>query len=170
MGSYADAVALGAITGQPANTALVRKRAIKSGGGINIAQEIAKNVGFFARLSAMNGTYEAFEFTDVDRSLSTGVSIDGQLYHRPDDTFGLAGSFNGISNPAQRYFAAGGIGILVGDGALTYGGERILESYYKASFTKHFGLTFDYQRIANPAYNIVRGPVSVYGARYHLDF
>jgi high affinity Mn2+ porin len=45
-----------------------------------------------------------------------------------------------------------------------------LETYYKASFTKHFGVTFDYQRIANPAYDVVRGPVSVYGARYHLDF
>jgi high affinity Mn2+ porin len=170
MASYADAVALGATTGQMPNPALVRKRNVKSGGGINIAQEIAPDVGFFARLSAMNGTYEAFDFTDVDRSLSTGISIDGHLYHRPGDAFGLAGAFNGISNPAQQFFAAGGNGILVGDGALTYGGERILETYYKASFTKHFGLTFDYQRIGNPAYNVVRGPVSVYGARYHLDF
>jgi len=170
LGSYADALALGQMTNQLPDPALVRKRNIKSGGGINIAQEVANNVGFFARLSAMNGTFEADEFTDVDRSLSTGIAIDGHLYHRPDDAFGLAGAFNGISNAAQRFFAAGGLGILVGDGAQTYGGERILETYYKASFTKQFGVTFDYQRIANPAYDVVRGPVSVYGARYHLDF
>ena len=107
--------------------------------------------------------------TDVDRAASGGVSIDGGLYHRPDDAFGLACAFNAISTPAQRYFAAGGLGILAGDGALSYAGERVLETYYKAGFTKHFALTFDYQYITNPAYNTARGPVSVYGLRYHVQ-
>ena len=117
----------------------------------------------------MNGTYEAFDFTDVDRSASGGVSIDGHLYRRPDDAFGLACAFNAISAPAQRYFAAGGLGILAGDGALSYGGERVLETYYKAGFTKYFALTFDYQYLTNPAYNTARGPVSVFGLRYHAQ-
>jgi high affinity Mn2+ porin len=170
MGPYAAAIAAAAGTGSPPNTASVRQaKHIKAGAGINLAQEIAPNIGVFARLSAMNGTYEAFEFTDVDRSASAGVSVSGDLYHRPDDTFGLAGALNGISNPAKQYFAAGGLGIVVGDGALSYSGERILETYYKAGFTKHFGLTFDYQYVVNPAYNTRRGPVSVYGLRYHAQ-
>jgi len=170
MGAYADAVNAAAGTGTAPNTADVRSaKHAKIGEGLNLAQEVLPNVGVFARLSAMNGTYEAFEFTDVDRSASGGVSIDGHLYRRPDDAFGLACAFNAISAPAQRYFAAGGLGILAGDGNLSYGGERVLETYYKAGFTKYFALTFDYQYLTNPAYNTARGPVSVFGLRYHAQ-
>jgi high affinity Mn2+ porin len=170
MGAYADALDAAAGTGQPPNTADVRRaKHVKIGEGLNLAQEIAPYVGVFARLSAMNGTYEAFEFADIDRSASAGVSLDGHLYHRPNDAFGLAGALNAVSDPAKRYFAAGGVGILVGDGTLSYGGERILETYYKAGFSKYFALTFDYQHVTDPAYNAARGPVSVYGLRYHLQ-
>jgi high affinity Mn2+ porin len=171
MGPYAQAVSAAAGTGMPPSTAGVRTaKHVKFGGGINIAQEIVPDVGFFARLSAMNGTYEAYEFTDVDRALSTGVSVDGNLYHRPHDSFGIAGSFNAISAPAQQYFRDGGLGILVGDGNLSYGGEEILETYYSLGVTRYFNLTLDYQFVTNPAYNTVRGPVSVFGLRYHAQF
>jgi high affinity Mn2+ porin len=170
MGSYADALSLAARTRAEPSTADVRTAIHwKAGGGVNIAQEIAPHIGVFARASAMNGTYEAFEFTDVDRSLSGGVSVDGALYHRPSDAFGLAAAFNGLSGPAAQYFAAGGNGILVGDGALSYAGEKVFETYYKAGFGVHFALTLDYQRVADPAYNAARGPVSVYGLRYHAE-
>jgi high affinity Mn2+ porin len=170
MGAYADALDAAAGTGKPPSTAAVRQdKHVKIGEGLNLSQEIAPNVGVFARLSAMNGTYEAFEFADIDRSASMGLSVDGALYHRPNDVFGLAGAFNGISDPAKRYFGAGGLGILIGDGALSYAGERVLETYYKAGFTKDFALTFDYQYVTNPGYNAARGPVSVYGLRYHVQ-
>jgi high affinity Mn2+ porin len=170
MGSYADAIAAAVGTGGPPNTAAVRQdRHVKPGGGLNIAQEIAPDIGAFARLSAMNGTYETYDFTDVDRSISGGLSINGYLYHRPGDSFGVGGALNALSRPAIQYFADGGLGLLIGDGSLSYGGERILETYYRAAFTKYFGLTFDYQRIVNPGYNTVRGPVSVFGLRYHVQ-
>jgi high affinity Mn2+ porin len=71
MGSYADAVAAAIDTGHPPSTADVRNaRHWKIGEGINMYQEVASHVGVFARLSAMNGTYEAFDFTDIDRSAS----------------------------------------------------------------------------------------------------
>jgi high affinity Mn2+ porin len=170
MGSYADAVAAAAGTGAPPTTAAVRNgKHDKVGAGINIAQEIAPSVGAFARLSAMNGTYEAYDFTDVDRSFSAGLSVSGKLYRRPLDTFGLAGAVNGLSAPAKQYFAAGGLGVLVGDGDLSYAGEQIIETYYKAGIGKNFALTFDYQHIANPAYNTARGPISVLGLRYRAN-
>jgi high affinity Mn2+ porin len=170
MGSYADAIAAAAGTGQPPSTAAVRTaRHWKLGGGINAYQEVASHIGVFSRLSAMNGTYEAFEFTDVDRSACLGVSVDGGLYHRDNDTIGVAGVVNAISAPAQQYFAAGGLGILVGDGALSYSAERILEAYYKVGFGPNAAITADYQFIRNPAYNTVRGPVSVFGLRYHVQ-
>ncbi len=170
LGSYADALALAQATGTLPNTANVRgNKHVKPGGGLNVAQEIATDVGVFARLSEMSGAYEADDFTEIDRSLSGGIAINGGLYHRPNDAFGLAGAANALSAPAQAYFAAGGIGVLVGDGGQQYGGEHIVETYYKAGFSEHAGITFDYQRIFNPAYNVVRGPVSVFGARYHLE-
>jgi high affinity Mn2+ porin len=170
VGSYTDALAAAAGTGNPPNTAAVRNdKHWKIGAGLNIAQAIAPHIGVFTRLSAMNGTYEAYDFTDIDRSFSGGLSIDGGIFHRPNDAFGLARAFNGLSTPAQRYFAAGGMGILIGDGALSYGGENILETYYKVGVNRTFGFTFDYQRVVNPAYNTARGPVSVYSLRFHAD-
>jgi high affinity Mn2+ porin len=171
MGAYADAVDAAQGTGLPPNTALVRnQRHVKIGGGANVAQEIAPYIGVFGRASFVNGTYEAYEFTEIDRSLSGGLSINGGLFHRPYDTFGLAGAINGLSAPAQQYFAAGGIGILIGDGALAYTPERILETYYKVGLGPVAALTFDYQRLGYPAYNLARGPVSVFGIRYHLQW
>jgi high affinity Mn2+ porin len=170
MGAYADAVDAAQGSGLPPNTALVRnQRHVKIGGGVNVAQEIAPYIGVFARASLVNGTYEAYDFTEIDRSLSGGLSINGGLFHRPYDTFGLAGAINGLSTPAQEYFAAGGIGILIGDGALSYTPERILETYYKVGLGPSAALTFDYQRLAYPAYNLARGPVSVFGIRYHIQ-
>ncbi len=170
MGAYADADALAAATATVPSTASVRDaKHSKIGAGINVAQEVAPNIGAFLRVSAMNGTWEAYDFTEIDRSLSGGISVDGKLYRRPDDAIGVAAALNGLSAPAREYFGAGGLGVLVGDGTLSYSGERIIETYYKLGLTKIVGLTFDYQRITNPGYNVARGPVSVYGLRYHLQ-
>lgn len=110
MGSYADALAASAGTSDPPNTAVVRnEKHWKIGAGLNIAQEIAPHIGLFTRLSAMNGTYEAYDFTDIDRSISGGLAIDGGLFHRPNDAFGLAVAENALSSPAEEYFSADGL-------------------------------------------------------------
>ena len=70
-------------------------------------------------------------------------------------------------------FAAGGMGILIGDGQLPhYGLEKIMETYYSYSVDaiEHLLLTLDYQYIVNPAYNRDRGPISFFGARVHKEF
>ncbi len=97
--------------------------------------------------------------------------MKGHRWRRPDDTFGLAVAVNGISKEARNYFAAGGLGGIIGDGQLPrYGLERILEVYYKASITEALNLTLDYQHIVNPAYDAVRGPVDIFGFRVHAEF
>ena len=69
------------------------------------------------------------------------------------------------------YFAAGGLGILVGDGQLPhYGLEKIVETYYAAQLLPVLALSLDYQFIDNPAYNRDRGPVSVISMRVHLQY
>src|SRR6266446_3028445 len=98
------------------------------------------------------------------------LSLKGRDWGRPKDTFGLAGVVNGLSDSARAYFAAGGLGILIGDERLPhYGPAKILEAYYSAAVTDWLSLALDYQWIDNPAYNRDRGPVSVLGIRVHVE-
>lgn len=171
MGGYDDAVRLGAAAHAVPDTALVRAYRSRPGFAFNAAQPLSDDLGAFLRLSANNGEQEAYEFTEIDQSLSAGLSLKGARWGRDDDTVGVAGIFDGISRAARRYFAAGGLGTLIGDGALThYGDEKIVELYYSAQATSWLGATLDYQYIDNPAYNADRGPVSVIGLRLHAAF
>jgi high affinity Mn2+ porin len=168
MAPLADATDAAAGTGLPPDVSLFRtNKHWKLGGGVNVEQEIAPHIGFFMRMSAQNGSYESFDFTEIDRSLSGGFSFNGALWKRPNDTFGIAGVSSGLSQPHQQYLAAGGLGILIGDGNLSYAGERVLETYYRLGVSKGVSLTGDYQRIVNPAYNAIRGPVSIFSLRVH---
>ena len=170
MGNYQDAVNAAALTGQPADIQTSRAYRYKYGFGLNWEQEILKNLGVFSRLGWSDGQSEAWVFSDADYSESMGLSLKGAAWQRPDDTFGLAGVFNGITHVHQEYFEAGGTGILAGDGALTYGWEKILETYYDCQICKNFHASVDYQYITDPAFNEARGPVSVIGARIHWEF
>jgi high affinity Mn2+ porin len=123
----------------------------------------------FARWSWNNGQSETEAFTDISRSLSAGTSIKGSFWRRPDDTYGLAFSFNGISSSQINYLSQGGSTMFIGDGKIAYQGERILETYYSVNLFKGAYLSADYQYIQNPAYNSNRGPVSFFGLRAHFE-
>jgi high affinity Mn2+ porin len=170
MGSFEDAIQLAALTGGPANIAAVRQYQSRGGVSMNLEQQLIPNVGFFARAGLADGDKEPYEFTDVDRTIAAGLSVSGKQWGRDDDTFGIAGVVNGISNVHQAFLNAGGLGILVGDGLLPHpGNEGILETYY--SFPVFAAkVTLDYQLIVNPAYNRDRGPVSVLGFRVHTQY
>jgi high affinity Mn2+ porin len=171
MANYNAAVALGQATGTTPDVALVRQYSSRPGIALNLEQQITPDLGAFARASADNGSKEVYEFTEINQSVSAGLSVKGDRWHRPDDTFGLAGAMNGISSQARNYFAAGGLGVLIGDGRLPrYGLERILEVYYKFSVVEGINLTLDFQYVVNPAYDAVRGPVEIIGLRAHAEF
>jgi high affinity Mn2+ porin len=171
MSSYNDAVALGLLTHTAPFTSLVRKPASKPGMALNLEQTISGDLGAFVRASLDDGSKEAYEFSEINDSLAVGLSLKGARWGRPDDTIGLAGVVNAMSRDAQRYFALGGLGILIGDGGLPrYHSEDILESYYSAPLTDWLTAGGDYQFIANPAYDAVRGPVSVFSVRLHAQF
>jgi high affinity Mn2+ porin len=102
--------------------------------------------------------------------VSAGLSIKGSHWGRPDDTVGIGGAINGLSAAHRDFLAAGGVGLLIGDGRLNYSNERILEAYYAYSVVKGVTLTADYQLITNPAYNADRGPVSIFSGRVHAEF
>jgi high affinity Mn2+ porin len=141
----------------------------KYGFGINLEQEIRKNLGAFMRLGWSDGKNQTYEFTDVDRTATAGLSLKGARWRRPEDTVGLGLVVNGISAAHREYLAAGGLGILVGDGALDYRAERIAETYYNWKLAKHLQLTLDYQFADDPAYNHVRGPVNLFALRFHTE-
>ena len=170
MGSYQQAVDIAQHTGLPADIVATRDYRYKYGFGLNIEQEIVKNIGVFSRIGWSDGNNEAWVFSDVDRTATLGLSVRGEYWRRPNDTFGLAGALNGISKVHQEFFAAGGLGILAGDGALTYGWEQILETYYDFGLWKTIHASLDYQFVNHPAFNRDRGPVSVFGARLHWTF
>ncbi|WP_346296896.1 carbohydrate porin [Rhodopseudomonas sp. P1] len=151
-------------------TANLRHVNSKYGFYVNLEQQIATDVGLFGRASWNDGQAETLSFTDIDRSISGGLSIKGSYWGRQADTLGIGVAINGLSAAHRDFLAAGGTGLLIGDGALNYGTERILESYYAWSLGQGRTLTADYQLIVNPAYNADRGPVSVVSGRLHAEF
>ena len=167
MGSYAETINNPSLDMNIDATAADR---LKFGFGLNMEQEIFKNVGAFARLGWSDGREQAWAYTDVDQSASAGLSVNGNLWRRPKDTFGIAGIVSGLSKVHQQFLEDGGEGILAGDGALSYGLEQVMEVYYDFEIYKTLHGAIDYQYIANPAFNEARGPVSVIGGRLHWEF
>lgn len=151
-------------------TAVTRRNRDKYGVYANLEQAVTDDIGFFARASWNDGRSEILSFTDIDRSVSAGFSIKGTSWGRPDDRIGIGAAINGLSKAHQNFLAAGGYGLLIGDGRLNYGTEKILETFYSVKVNKWASVTFDYQFISNPAYNRDRGPASVFSLRAHAEF
>jgi high affinity Mn2+ porin len=170
-GTYADSIRLAEATGErPDITATRRNGTLKYGFGVNAEQELTKDVGVFARLGWNDGKTESFAFTAIDRLATGGVSVNGKRWHRPFDTAATEFTAAGISGVHALYLARGGYDFLIGDGALRYGPECISESYYSARLFPGFFASFDFQHVANPAYNQDRGPVRIYSLRLHMEF
>jgi high affinity Mn2+ porin len=156
----------------PADTGLVRNHYdTRPGISVNLEQQITETLGVFARGGWADGTIEPWDFTDIDRTASGGVSINGKQWGRPDDTIGIGGVVNAIAPIHQAYFNAGGTGILIGDGQLPHPSiEGIAEAYYSYALTASTRVSVDYQFIGNPGYNTDRGPANVFAGRIHSQF
>lgn len=172
MGNYDAAIAgfLNHQTPTPEITATRRQGRHKYGFGLNLEQEITSQVGVFGRLGWSDGHNESFAYTEDDRTLQLGGFAWGRAWHRRNDRAGVAFVINGISGAHQRYLALGGLGFLLGDGALTYGTEKIFEGFYTAHLWRGFFASFDLQHLNNPGYNQARGPVIVPAVRFHAEF
>src|SRR5581483_269849 len=172
-GSYGEALDLVAATpGLDPTTAIIATRQTRTKYGyiVNLEQSVTDDVGVFSRWSWNDGRSEINAFADIDTSLSAGASIKGKQWGRPDDKIGIAGVVNGLSKGHRDYLAAGGLSILLGDGALNYRNEQIIETFYAYQLKKDVTLTFNYQFIANPGYNADRGPVHFFTGRLHAEF
>jgi hypothetical protein len=143
---------------------------IKYGFGVNAEQTMTPALRGFARWGWNEPHHESFAYTEVHHSLALGADYAGSRWHRPLDKVGGAFVTNGLSDEHARYLALGGSGFLLGDGALTYGRENIVELYYNAHLWCGVSAGADVQHIANPGYNQDRGPVTVFGLRLHIEF
>jgi high affinity Mn2+ porin len=168
MGSYREALAQNPTA--PDITAVRVYSKTKTGVGISYNQEMGKYTGIFVRAGWNDGKNETWAFTEIDNTLSIGISNDGAAWHRKGDTWGVAIASNGLSAAHRDYLKAGGYGFIIGDGQLSYDRETILETFYNFSIPVVFlTLTPDYQFVINPAYNKDRGPVHIVGLRLHVQ-
>lgn len=147
-----------------------RKGRIKYGYVVNLEQAVTDDIGLFGRWSWNDGKTEIMAFTDIDASLSGGASIKGTAWGRPEDVVGIGGAINALSRDHRDFIAAGGLGVLIGDGRLNYSEEKILETYYAIALNKQLTVTADYQYVRNPAYNADRGPASIFSGRLRGEF
>jgi len=170
LGDLQEAANLARLSETPAAIAGTRRDRFKLGAAFTVEQALNGDLGAFARFSWNDGRTEDWAFTDIDDSAAAGLSLKGTGWARPQDTVGLAGAVNLLSNAHRDFFAAGGTGILIGDGRLDYAPETILETYYGLGLTAATTLTLDYQFVLNPAYDAARGPVSIFGVRLHTQF
>ena len=171
MARLQDAIAYAEAAGLPVDPSPVRRYRKRDGISLNFEQQLTENLGMFARLGDAGGNVETYEFTDIDRTLSVGFSSSGARWRRPQDTVGLAKVVNAISKDRRQYLAAGGLGVLIGDGRLPDAGhEQIIEAYYDLAAASALHLTLDYQWVQNPAYDRERGPVSILAFRVHWEF
>lgn len=171
MGSYREAIGgyLAGAGSEPDVTAYRRQGRVKYGFGVNAEQELTAVWRAYARFGWNEGHNESFAYTEVDQSASIGTDLRGTRWHRKDDKWGVALLLNAISGDHRQYLALGGLGFLLGDGALNYSRERIIETYYNLHAWRGVSLGADLQRVWNPGYNRDRGPVWVAGLRLHIE-
>ena len=172
MGIYRDAVAQfkAGLTPRPEITDHPWHITRKYGFGVNVEQNLTANVTAFGRFGWDNGKTESFAYTEVDQTFQGGLAANGSLWHRTHDRAGVVFVTNAIAKDHQTYLADGGLGFLLGDGALNYGRENIVETYYTAHVWRGIYVAPDFQHIQNPGYNRDRGPVLVPGLRGHVEF
>jgi high affinity Mn2+ porin len=171
MGRFSDALALAGAAGLPADAGAVRRMHDRTGVSLDVQQSITGDLGAFVRTGIADGRYESYEYTDVDRTFAFGLSEGGKPWGREGDRLAAAVVVNAASSQRRAYLAAGGLGILVGDGKLPHpADETAFETYYSLLVVKGLHATLDYQFTGNPGYNRDRGPVSVLAVRLHAQY
>lgn len=141
----------------------------KYGFGLNGEQQLTDELRVYGRFGWNEGHHESFAYTEVNQSASLGGALNGNRWGRDHDRAGFAAVVDGISGDHRRYLQLGGNGFLLGDGALNYGREKVLESFYTAHVARGVFLSFDLQHVRRPGYNRDRGPVLVPALRLHVE-
>ena len=172
MGSYREAVHayLDGEDPTPTITAHEHFNSLKYGVGVNMEQSVTPETRVYGRFGWNEGQHESFCYTEIDQTFQVGADHAGSRWNRPADKVGIAFVTNAISRDHMEYLKLGGHGFLLGDGALNYGRENILESYYNLHVWRGLFYAAGFSLIDHPGYNRDRGPVYVPSVRAHVDF
>lgn len=171
MGSYRQAIT-GFLSGKDPTPNIMEYRKegrVKYGFGLNVEQALTKQLTAYGRVGWNDGRNESFAYTEADRAGTVGAMLYGNSWRRPQDKVGAAFLANGISGDHRRYLQLGGLGFILGDGGLTYGLEKIFETYYTIHAFNGVSFAVDWQHVTDPGYNQVRGPVSVISFRINVQ-
>jgi len=171
MGVYSDAIYqyLAGNVPQPQIDNHPFKVTSKYGFGLNGEQALSSFITAYTRLGWNDGKTEVWCFTEIDNTVSGGVTFLGHMWKRSYDRAGVAFASNGISSDHSQYLAYGGLGPVLGDGGLNYGRENLIESHYTVHFWRGVYAGPDVQYVIHPGYNTVRGPVFVASFRLHTE-
>ncbi len=170
MGNYRESVAAAQPGQAPdviANRAFGRT---KFGFAASAEQLLSNTLSAFARLSWNDGQNETWAYTEIDQSLAVGLVVNGSRWKRPDDELGAAVVASGLSAAHRAYLANGGLGFIIGDGALEYGLELLGELYYRVALNQTISFIGTYQPVIDPGFNRARGPVNIFTGRAHIAF
>jgi hypothetical protein len=172
MGDYQQAILLylNGLTPTPDVTATRIQGAIKYGFGVNLEQEVSKDIWFFGRWGWNEGNHESFAYTEDNEGVELGGYAKGTRWHRTLDRAGVAFVTSGLSKPHYQYLGYGGLGFILGDGAINYAREDIWEAFYTTHIWRGLFFAFDLQHVTHPGMNQARGPVTVPGLRLHFEF
>jgi high affinity Mn2+ porin len=143
---------------------------VKYGFGLNMEQELTRDLRAYARVGWNEGQHQSFAYTEVDQTVAFGGDYSGRSWSRPFDKLGVTFVSNAIKKDHQDYLKLGGLGFLLGDGKLNYAREDILEGYYNLHAWRGVYYALDLQYINHPGYNKDRGPALVESLRMHVDF
>ena len=142
------------------------------GVGLNWEQEVTTDVGVFSRLGWNDGHEAPWTYTDANWSASLGASVKGRPWRpRRHLRARLRRSSKRRVGPSRSNFSRRAeLSILNDDGNLTYGSEKVVETYYDFPHQpKGCRFAFDYQFVGDPAFNAARGPVSIFAVRLHWE-
>jgi hypothetical protein len=81
MGLLDEAVSLAQATDTAVDIAAVRSYRSRSGASIGLEQALAPDLGLFARAGKADGNVEIYEYTDIDRTVSAGLSLGSSGRH-----------------------------------------------------------------------------------------
>jgi high affinity Mn2+ porin len=170
MGNYATSIKTGSQNFTPPDIEDSRQYGRTKWGYYASFDNHFNKIHHFIKGSWNDGENESWAFTEIDKSIATGLKFDGNLWKRNNDHFSIAFVANGLSDEHKKYLENGGYGFIIGDGKLNYASEQIIEAYYSCKATKLLTISTDYQFIKNPAYNKDRGPVNCIALRLHFEF
>jgi high affinity Mn2+ porin len=153
-----------------ADTEALRAYRNKALVALNLEQQVNDSLGLFARIGWSDAQAQRWMFTEMDWSISGGVAVNGWSWGRFGDAVGLAFNVGGLHGPQKRFYKAGGLGFMIGDGRLSYAAETVTEGYYSAQIIPGLVATATVQLVVNPAYNADRGPVPAGSLRLRAAF